>query len=766
MLRLIKRPEETGRDELTGSGISPQLARLLRLRGVYTPEQARRFLRPSLEDLSDPLAIYGMDAALEAIRGAIARGERIVVYGDYDVDGICATTILTQALREHGAKAKYRIPSRHSEGYGLNPAAVREIAGECDLLVTVDCGITSVEEAALAREMGLRLVITDHHEPPKRLPQADAVVDPLLGEGCGKGLCGAGVALKIVQALWGMETAEAFLELAALATVADMVPLTGENRAIVALGLSQLQKTKRPGLRELTSLCGLDGKTINAGHVGFQIAPRLNAGGRLGDSNRCVEMMLTREAALGARIARELDEANAERQRLEAAIVREADRQVMQSADFLRDRVLVVVGEGWNRGVVGLAAGRLTEKYAWPTIVFSMEDGMCTGSARSVPGVNIHAVLSRCQDLYERFGGHAMAAGLTLKAEHMDEFRRRVNEAAAELAEPDAYIPAVMYDFETELSEITCELADDFGRLAPNGIGNPAPVLVTRGAHVLEARAVGTEGRHLKLRLEKEGASVGGIAFGLGGERAKLPDTVDAVFSPTVNEWMGRRSAEMEVKRLIPHEGTAAFEKACRESAEAFSAALLETRACADAGVSEEILRARVRQLLTERCQGTLLTVRTLDGALRWADWLSHEGLSDRLDCVFGRPADIRRYNCLCAMPEPGAETGYRDVIALDDADVSAALRALMPDDDALRGLYRVLRAWPGTIRSEKALAQAAGLSAAATRLGLIAFDELGLVLLSRDPFEVVMMPMKRCSLSDSPTLYRLRQVCHWGEEA
>ena len=259
---------------------------------------------------------------------------------------------------------------------------------------------------------------------------------------------------------------------------------------------------------------------------------------------------------------------------------------------------------------------------------------------------------------------------------------------------------------------------------------------------------------------------MGGIAFGLGGERANLPDTVDAIFSPTINEWMGRRSAEMDVKRLVPHAGLDAFRKGCAAREEAFALYLLQAETAKTAPVEEEILRAQARQLLEESCQGTLLTVRTLEGALRWADWLAEAGLSDRLDCAFGKPADLRRYNCLCAMPAPGAEEGYRRVIALDDADVEAALRALMPSDDALRNLYRVLRAWPGAMKSEKALSQAAGLSAAATRLGLTAFDELGLVLLSREPFEAVLMPARRCSLSDSPTLKRLRLVCHWEEKA
>ena len=289
-----------------------------------------------------------------------------------------------------------------------------------------------------------------------------------------------------------------------------------------------------------------------------------------------------------------------------------------------------------------------------------------------------------------------------------------------------------------------------------------------RAAYICWRRARSAqEGRHLKLRLEQDGASVGGIAFGLGGERANLPDTVDEDFSPTINEWMGRRSAEMDVKRLVPHAGLDAFRKGCAAREEAFALYLLQAEAAEDAPVGEEILRAQVRQLLEESCQGTLL---------QWfarlkARFAGQTGLR-RLGFRTGwtarlEPADLRRYNCLCAMPAPGAEAGYRHVIALDDADVEAALRALMPSyEPGPRKLYRVLRAWPGAMKSEKALSQAAGLSAAATRLGLTAFDELGLVLLSREPFEAVLMPARRCSLSDSPTLKRLRLVCHWEEKA
>lgn len=765
MLRLRKRLQTGAGSGLEGCGISPQLAHMLALRGVTTAEEARRFLAPSAEDLHDPFKLYGMEDAVRIIRGAMAANEPIVIYGDYDVDGVCAASILVEALRAHGAQVSYRIPSRHKDGYGLNCDAVRELSQDFRLMITVDCGITSVKEAALAREMNLKLVITDHHEPPQLLPQADAVVDPLLGDAPFKSLCGAGVAFKLACALFGLEAAEPLMELAALATVADLVPLLDENRVIVALGLRQMQRTQRLGLRELIAVSGLQGKTVTAGHLGFQLGPRLNAGGRLGDSNRCVQLLTTRDPYEAARIAHELDETNAERQRIEAAIIREAEKQVAAQADFLQDKVLIAVGEGWNRGVVGLAAGRLTEKYAWPSIVFTEEDGMLTGSARSVAGVNIHAALSRCEDLYERFGGHAMAAGLTMKREHLEEFRERLNAAAAEIAEEDAYVPGVTYDFDVTLSEITTELVDDFAKLSPTGLGNPAPVLAVRGVHVLEARAVGSDGRHLKLRFEQDGASVGGIAFGMGAERAAMPETVDVVFSPVANEWMGRRSAECEVKRIVPHEGAAAFAAQCRAREEAFSLALLDAQLPQEEPLPEKVMRAQLRDALTASCQGTLFTVKTLSGALRWVNFLTEAGLSDRIDCCFSRPSDVRRFNSLCAMPAENAGEGFERVIALDDEDVRAEIRAMMPTDERLRGLYRTLRGWPGPMRSERALAEAAGMPLAAVRLGLRAFDELGLVMLTREPFEAVMLPMRKCSLSDSPTLKRLRHACRWEEE-
>ncbi|GHU82358.1 hypothetical protein FACS1894196_0560 [Clostridia bacterium] len=757
MLRLLPRLLDECTDTLTAAGLPAPLSRVLWARGVRTPEEADAFLHPGLHGLHDPLGLHGMAAAVARVRAAIAGGERIAVYGDYDVDGVCATALLTEALAVHGADVMFYIPSRHREGYGLNAEAVRALAEEARLLITVDCGVTCPEEAALAASLGLDLIITDHHEPPERLPTAVAVVDPLLGDYPFRRLCGAGVAFKLVQALFGLEAAEPLLELAALATVADMVPLLGENRALTHLGLAQMQTTRRPGLRALLTVSGLEGKTIAAGHLGFQVAPRLNAGGRLRDAARGVELLLTDDPALAMTIAAELSEANAERQRMEADILAQADRWVAENVDFVRERVLVVPGVGWNTGVVGLVASKLAEKYAWPAVVLSETDGVCVGSARSVPGVNLHTALSRCADLFIRFGGHAQAAGMTLAAERVPQLRERLGAAIADIAEPDAFVPSAAYDLDISLREITIPLIEQMNGLAPMGFGNPAPVFRLTDTRVVEARGVGAEGRHLKLRLAQGAAAVDGIAFGQGAMLRTLPERVDVLFSPTVNEFQGRRSAQCEVSRLLPHAPASAFRIECLRRADDFDCFLLDGEVGRAPIADEALCRALIAQRLTGCCQGTLLTVSTLAGAQAWIDWIEGAGLSGRLDYCFGAPRDARRFNTLCALPEAGAGEGYTEVFALDGAQVRAAMDAFLPTDDDLRGLYRALRAGGELFLSEGALAQACGMRRAAVRLGLRAFDELGLVTYTPVPFGVLTLPPKKCSLTDSGTLRRAR---------
>lgn len=764
MLRLTPRLQDEHPAPLVDAGLPLQLARVLWARGVRTKAEADAFLNPDPADLHDPMRLHGMEDAVARIRAAIEGGERITVYGDYDVDGVCAASLLVEALRAHGAHAASYIPSRHREGYGLNADAVRNLSTDTDLLITVDCGITNVEEVALAGSLGMDVIVTDHHEPPEVLPDAVTVIDPLLGDYPFPRLCGAGVAFKLVWALFGPEAVDALWELAALATVADLVPLLGENRIIAAEGLRRMQDTRRPGLKALIEVSGLTGKTLTAGHLGFQLGPRMNAGGRLYDASRNVELLLTDDTAVAAEIAAALHRENAERQRVEQSILAQAIAWTEENVDFLTDRVILVVGDGWNTGVVGLVASRLVERFAWPAVVLSKtEDGLVTGSARSIPGVNLHAALTRCADLFIRFGGHAQAAGMTLAPENVDALRARLNEAIEAVAEPDAFIPSAPYDLDIQLGEVTIPLIEQLDRLAPTGFGNPSPVFRLTRAQVLEARTVGADGKHLKLRLSQDGAALDGIAFGQGAQRAGLPETVDALFSPSINEYMGRRSAQCEVARILPHAPHASFAATCRARADAFDCYLLDQRDDVPTPVDEDVLQAQVRAALADGYQGTLLTVRTLAGAQRWLAWLEAEGLSDRLDYCFEAPTDSRRFHTLCATPSRDAADGFRQVIALDDALVRDAVAAWLPDDGALRGLYRTLRAGPGRYASEAVLADASGLRLAAVRLGLIAFGELSLIDYRPVPFAAALLPPRKCSLMDSETLRAVRTA--WARE-
>ncbi len=759
MLRLVPRISDETPEALIAAGLPGPLSRVLWARGVRTAGEARAFLKPDLSQLHDPFLLSGMDAAAGRVRQALDAGERIVVYGDYDVDGVCGTALLVEALRARGADADAYIPLRHRDGYGLNEEAVRALAERADLLITVDCGITSVREADIAKSLGLDLIITDHHEPPEKLPDALAIINPLLGAYPFRRLCGAGVAFKLLQALFGLDAVLPALDLVALATVADLVPLLGENRTLVHEGLARMQNTARVGLKALLSVAGIEGRALTAGHMGFQIGPRINAGGRLSDASRSVELLLTDDPALAGRIAGALNEENAARQRMEAEILLLADAQVRENVDFLSDKAIVAVGEGWNAGVVGLVASKLAEKYGWPAVVLSESGGVCVGSARSIPGVNLHAALSRCEDLFLRFGGHAQAAGLTLKSENLPAFRERLNKAIEAVAEKDAFIPSAQYDLPIRLADVTIPLVEQLERLAPMGFGNPSPVFLLSDAGVIEARTVGADRRHLKLRFEQDGAALDGIAFGQGAQRAGLPERVDALFSPAVNEFMGRRTAQCEITRLLPHAPEDAFRAECLARADDFDCHLLDTAPQKPGTADAKVLRAIVADALTLACQGTLLVARTLPGALAWVDWLKEAGLSGRLDYCFHRQTDERRFNALCALPEAGAAEGFRRVIALDDLWIAEAARAFLPSDDDLRALYRALRAGEGRFLSESSLAEAAGLRLAAVRLGLRVFDELGLVDYRPAPFAATLKSPVKCDLQSSATLRSARRL-------
>ena len=525
---------------------------LLRQRGIVTEEQARRFLSPSLEDLHDPFLLQGMRETVDLLRQAVSRGDPVLIWGDYDADGVCAVSILYETLREEGADVSFFLPSRHTEGYGLHEAGIRRAAETSRLLITVDCGISNREEVALARSLGMTVIVTDHHTLPPELPEADAVINPLLGHYPCPWLCGAGVALKICQALQGMPGVEKRLDLAAVATVADVVPLLDENRTIVREGLDRLACSGRPGLQALMRLAAVT-PPLRADHLAFRVGPRLNAAGRLENAALAADLLLTRDPARGEALARSLEELNARRQFLEREMTKDAARQAEAQPDFASSRSLIVSGETWNPGLIGLTAGRLCERYCRPVVALCVQGPEAVGSCRSVPGVNIYDMLSRCEDLLVRFGGHAQAAGLTVRTDRIGAFRARLEQVIRDTCPAEAFRPRMEYDLEVPFSQWNPDSLAQLAALEPTGCGNPPPLFLLSDLSVQSMRRVGRDLSHLQMTLRSpEGPLIKGIAFSQGEHADRGYTDVEILYRPILNEFRGRTSVEAQVLALQP----------------------------------------------------------------------------------------------------------------------------------------------------------------------------------------------------------------------
>ena len=525
---------------------------LLAARGITTPEARARFLSPSLEDLHDPFLLDGMEQTVSLLRDAIAHHRTILVYGDYDADGVCATSILLETLTELGAQVSFRLPSRQKDGYGLNENAIREISEKAKLLITVDCGISNRAEVALAKELGMTVIVTDHHQLPEALPEADAVLNPLIGNYPCPFLCGAGVALKICQALQGTAGLEKRLDLAAIATVADIVPLMDENRVIVREGLERIRRTGRPGLKALLECSGTMG-ALQTDALAFRLGPRLNAAGRLGDASLAVRLLLTGMPEKAADTAGKIEEMNRQRQNMEREITAAALAQITESPSFGEDRILIAAGEGWNPGLIGLAAGKICERFYRPSIVLSLPEdgGPDVGSCRSIPGVNIFELLRDCEDLLVRFGGHAQAAGLTVVRENIPALRERMNRILREQIDAAVFVRTLDYDMEVPFRNWTEETLAALDLLEPTGYGNPVPVFLLSGAQVQSMRRVGRDLSHLQLQLlTPESTLVKGIAFSMGEEAEKDHLDIDVLYRPVRNEFNGRTSIEAQISAL------------------------------------------------------------------------------------------------------------------------------------------------------------------------------------------------------------------------
>jgi len=553
-------------------GLPVPLAALLVQRGHDDPDSARRFLKPGLDELADPHSLLDLDRAADLVAATVREGGTILVHGDYDVDGQCATALLTRALRAAGANVVPFLPHRLRDGYDFGPAglaAARE-AGAA-LVLTCDCGITAVETVRAAREAGLRVVITDHHLPGPELPPADAVVDPQRPEDSSglTTLCGTGVAFKLVQALvprLGLpeNLPFHFLDLVALASVADVVPLTGENRIFVRHGLRLLSTTRWVGLRALLRTAGLADKEIKAGHLGFVVGPRLNAAGRIGDASDGLRLLLTEDDAEADRLARHLESLNTQRQALDQRMLDEALEQVEREADPERDVGLVLASEAWHPGVVGIVASRVVERFGRPAILVALDGDIGKGSGRSISSFNLHQALVECGDLLERFGGHHMAAGVTVRRDRLEAFRERFAEVARRSLTAADLAPEQRVDLVLPLSEMTFDLERLCRHLEPCGMGNPGPVFGARAIRLGGLRRVGSG--HLKATLTEPGSRLDSIGFQWWDRvpwLTSLPPgrdgiLVDIAFRLEQNEYQGQVSLQARICTLAPARSRAA----------------------------------------------------------------------------------------------------------------------------------------------------------------------------------------------------------------
>ena len=533
------------------------LAGILTARGITDPAEALTLLAGE-EDLSDPFLLTDMQKACERIWQAIDNGETIVVFGDYDVDGVTATALLYQHLKGMGATVKCMLPSREGDGYGLSRNAIQSIRDKgYQLIVTVDNGISAVEEAEFAAELGIDLIITDHHLPPETLPKAVAVVDPRRLDDTSpfKGLCGAGMAFKLCAALDGCPPEEMLDycgDLAAVGTVADVMPLTGENRTLVKSGLRQLQNTDRPGLEALLEEVGLAGRPITAENISYAIAPRINAAGRMDSAVTALQLVLCEDPDRAEELAHKLNEINVKRQETELEIFKAAQVLLEQQPERLEDRVMLLWGRDWHPGVIGIVASRLVERTGRPVIVVTVDEhGECKGSGRSVPGFNLHACIGSCADLLIRYGGHAMAAGLSVREENLPELRRRLNEWAAREC-PVLHTAPLECDLPIHLDRVTVDSVRRIDALAPFGAENPTPVFLLQSAVVDGVYPV-SEGRHSRLRLRQGNASVYAVWFGMPSEQLPytMGDVVDAALNLSVYE--SARGAQLSGRILDLH---------------------------------------------------------------------------------------------------------------------------------------------------------------------------------------------------------------------
>lgn len=539
-------------------GISSEISQILKNRDIITEKDAKIFMDPSLDYLRDPFLMKDMQKGVDRIKKAIQNNERIFIYGDYDVDGVSSTSILILYFKSIGYDVDYYIPNRLNEGYGISNEALEKINQQgCDLLISVDCGITSAKEVEFAKYLGMDVIITDHHECQDDIPDAVAVINPKQKE-CKYPydfLCGCGVAFKLIQALTPSEKFKTsmynYLEIVTLATICDIVPLKDENRIIVKNGLNMMKNGKNIGLNELIKVCGIDTSKIKSSHIGYSVGPRINASGRLGYSNLGVELFTETNPQRAKEIALELEEKNSERQLIEGKMYSEAEAIIENNLFYKEDKVLVIANKGWQHGIIGIVASKLTEKYYKPTILLTIEGESATGSARSIKGFNIFEALCKCSDLMTRFGGHEQAAGLSMNTSDIAKLREKINEIADYNLTNEDMIENIKVEYELSENQVSLDLVDQLQLLEPFGVSNPTPRFIMRDLVLSSIGFVGVAKQHLKITLQKD-FTYEAIGFNMAylAENFTRGDKVDVLFQLDENNYNNNRKVQFLLKDI------------------------------------------------------------------------------------------------------------------------------------------------------------------------------------------------------------------------
>ncbi|MBU0650825.1 single-stranded-DNA-specific exonuclease RecJ [bacterium] len=539
---------------------SSTFANFLINRGFSSLEEIIKFLHSDLSDLYDPFLMKDMDKAVIRIKKAISAKQKVLIFGDFDADGITSISLLYLGLSKTGLDISYYVPSRLEEGYGLNEDAISFAKkNEINLIITVDCGITSAKEVSFAKSLGIDIIITDHHEPKGEIPPADAIINPKQ-EDCSypfKELAGVGVAYKLLTAL---KLSDGLLELVVLGTIADVVPLVSENRIIVKHGLQELLKSSNTGIKNLIIASGLQNKILSSYDVGFMLTPRINAVGRLGDANKSVRLLITGDEQEAKEIANFLNDENKSRQKIEKDILVLAEKKIQENFNFENDRVIVVNDDSWHQGVVGIVASRIVEKYYRPAVVIASNGEQSKGSCRSIKGFNVFDALCKASSHLIKFGGHEFAAGLSIKTKKIDSFRKTINKIALEEILIDYLKPKIKIDAQIDLSEITFKLAHEFDMISPFGAKNPKPVLLSSGLKITNPPRIVGEA-HVQFQVEQNKTKLSCIAFKMKDRYDEIMKAfieqkpVDVVYNININEWNGRESLQLVVKDFAITEG-------------------------------------------------------------------------------------------------------------------------------------------------------------------------------------------------------------------